>query len=78
MIETSIIILVKDNLQYTRECIESIEKYTNHRKTPFEVIVVDNGSNQETKDYLNSCREKFYEFSVITNEQNEGFPKGNN
>ena len=46
---TSIIILTHNQLKYTKTCIESIFKYTNH---PFELILVDNGSNEDTKKYL--------------------------
>ena len=47
--ETSIIILVHNQLKYTRKCIESILKYTG---CSFELIVIDNGSNDGTKRYL--------------------------
>lgn len=44
-----IIIPVWDQLGYTKQCIESIKQYTNF---PHKVIIIDNGSNLETKKYL--------------------------
>ena len=46
---TSIIILVHNQLKYTKKCIESIIKYTG---CSFELIVIDNGSTDGTKRYL--------------------------
>ena len=46
---TSIIILVHNQLKYTKKCIESIVKYTG---CSFELIVIDNGSTDGTKQYL--------------------------
>ena len=50
---TSIIILVHNQLKYTKKCIESIIKYTDHS---FELIVIDNGSTDGTKRYLEVMR----------------------
>src|SRR5450830_604727 len=46
--KVSIVILIKDALKYVQGCIESLNRYTNN----FELILVDNGSNTETKKYL--------------------------
>jgi GT2 family glycosyltransferase/Flp pilus assembly protein TadD/MoaA/NifB/PqqE/SkfB family radical SAM enzyme len=50
----SIIILVHNQLEYTRKCLDSIFNCTHE---PFELIVVDNGSTDGTKEYLNSLRQ---------------------
>lgn len=46
----SIVIAVYDSLNYTKDCIESLRKYAPNA----EIIVVNNGSQHETKDYLDS------------------------
>jgi GT2 family glycosyltransferase len=68
----SIIILTYNNLEITKQCIESILKNTN--KTHYEIIVVDNGSTDKTSEYLQS----FSSFQLILNKENYGFPKGCN
>lgn len=45
--KTSIIILTYNNLDKTRDCIESIRKYTD--KDSYEIIVVDNNSTDDTR-----------------------------
>ena len=46
---TSIVILTLNGLSYTKQCLESIFKFT---LLPFELIVVDNGSKDGTGNYL--------------------------
>lgn len=48
----SIVILAYNHLKYTRECVESILKYTSH--IDFELIAVNNGSTDGTKEYFDS------------------------
>ena len=60
----SIIIAVKDNKEYTRKCVESIENNTNIK---YEIIFIDNASGQETVGYLNSLPYKY-----IRNQENKG------
>lgn len=74
---TSTIILTKDNLQYTTGCLESIFEHTSQVKTPFEIIVVDNGSKDGTVAYLKSL-ETADQIKAIYNQENLGFPKGVN
>ena len=45
----SIIILCCNELAYTRQCLESVVRYT---RRPYELIVVDNGSTDGTAEYL--------------------------
>lgn len=70
--KTSIIILTYNNLDKTRDCIESIRKYTD--KDSYEIIVVDNNSTDDTKLFL----EDQDDIKVIFNESNVGFPMGCN
>lgn len=73
----SIIILTKDNLNYTKDCIESILENTSQVKSPFEIIVVDNGSKDGTMAYLKGL-ETGKQITAIYNQENLGFPKGVN
>ena len=70
--KTSIIILTYNNLDKTKDCIESIRKYTD--KDSYEIIVVDNNSTDDTKLFL----EEQDDIKVIFNESNVGFPMGCN
>lgn len=71
-INTSIIILTYNKLEYTKLCIESIRQFT----APFsyELIVVDNHSTDGTIEWLKEQED----ISTIYNEVNLGFPKGCN
>lgn len=69
---TSIIIPVYNCLEYLKKCLDSVYKYTNN----YEVIIVDNGSNAETKKYISELTE--FDLKVITNSENKGFGYGNN
>lgn len=75
---TSIIILAHNEVDYTRRCIESIYKNTN---LPFELILVDNGSTDETWPYMESIfKSKGVDriIKLIKNKENLGFAAGNN
>lgn len=66
----SIIILTYNKLDYTKNFIESLYKYTKD----FELIIVDNGSTDGTVEYLKTKPE----IKLILNKENQGFSKGNN
>lgn len=72
MHKTSIIILTYNNLEYTKLCLESIEKYTD--KNQYELIIIDNASTDGTKEYLKTKNN----IKVIYNTENRGFPIGCN
>ncbi len=86
----SIIVLTYNQLNYTKQCLNSILRQTT---IPYEIIVVDNASNDETDYYLlefkrevidqrknqnglpaNYCRN----VQIILNGDNKGFAAGNN
>jgi O-antigen biosynthesis protein len=69
--KTSIIILTYNQLEYTKKCIDSIRLHTNSN---YEIIVVDNASNDDTIHYLQEQKD----IKVIYNSQNLGYAKGNN
>ncbi len=64
---TSLVIPVHNQIEYTRRCLDSIFRWTD---IPFEVIIVDNASTDETTEYLPTVPAK-----VITNERNLGCAK---
>jgi GT2 family glycosyltransferase len=61
---TSLVIAVWNQLDYTKRCLESIERCT---AAPYELIVVDNGSSDGTREFLQTVKGR-----VITNEKNLG------
>lgn len=69
--KTSIIILTYNGLRYSKECVESIRRYT---EKDYEIIVVDNNSNDGTKKWLSMQKD----IKPIYNKENLGFPKGCN
>lgn len=70
--KVSIVILIKDALGYVKQCIKSLNTYTNN----FELILVDNGSGPKTKKFLENL--DWLDYTLITNEENKGFSYGNN
>ncbi|MDF2566854.1 MAG: hypothetical protein K0R90_310 [Oscillospiraceae bacterium] len=48
----TIVVLAYNNLKYTKECVESLYQYTSHIN--FELITIDNGSSDGTKEYFDS------------------------
>ncbi|MHB8066844.1 MAG: glycosyltransferase [Desulfobaccales bacterium] len=71
---SSIIIPVFNNLSLTRQCLESIRENTD---LPYEIILVDNGSSDGTKDYLKKMETAGW-VRVITNRTNLGFARASN
>ena len=61
---TSIIILTYNNLEYTKQCLESIRKYTD--RDTYELIIIDNNSVDDTKEWLL----KQDDIRVIINKEN--------
>lgn len=67
--EVSIVIPVLNKIEYTQRCIEAI--YRDNTSVNFEVIIIDNGSTDGTKKYLNSLNKE--NLIVISNTKNLGF-----
>ena len=68
---TSIVFVTYNNLQYTKECVASIQKYTG---TPYELIFVDNASKDGTHGYLRKLSKQMKNVKIILNPDNKGFP----
>ena len=74
---TSIVVLTYNQLEdCTKSCIESIYKYTDIKD--FELIVVDNDSQDGTPEYLKSIEPNYSNISIILNDTNKGYSAGNN
>jgi len=72
---TSIIIPVCNCLEYLKLCLGTIIKYTNN----YEIIIIDNNSNDETKKYISELTElNQFDLKVIINKENKGFGYGCN
>ncbi len=70
--KVSIIIPVFNHAGYTRQCLAALRANTSH--PDYEVIVVDNGSSDETRPMLAARRD----ITVIRNEENKGFTEACN
>lgn len=74
-----IVIAVWNLKDYTKNCVESIIRDTDY---PYRLILVDNGSLSETKEYLESLkldpRLKGHDYTLIRNEANLGATKALN
>lgn len=69
----SIIVLNKDGLHHLKRLFKNFSQKTNYSN--FEIIVVDNASEDNSVDYLKSLD---LNISVIENNENVSFAKGNN
>jgi len=73
----SLIVLCCNQLDYTRECLESVLQYT---RQPYELVLIDNGSTDGTPGYVEELRQRQgpQRVVVIRNETNRGFAAGCN
>lgn len=71
----SIVVLVWNNLKVTIPCLLSIMKFTKH---PFELIIIDNGSTEPVKEWVEKNLGRFKNVMYHRNEINQGFPQGCN
>jgi len=73
--KVSIIIPTCNNLELTKQCIESIFRTLPASRVEAEIIVVDNASTDGTKDYLEGLGQQIH---VVNNTSNLGFAKACN
>lgn len=68
---TSIIIVTRNQLPYTRQCLQSLREHTPQK---IELIIVDNGSTDGTVEFLRSLPGA----RIIANQSNRGYAAGCN
>ncbi len=74
--KASVVVVTYNNLSLNRLCLESV--YGRTEWPSFEVIVVDNASQDGTPEYLSEAAAKYPNLRVIANETNRGFGAANN
>lgn len=72
--EVSIIIPVYNCLDYTRQCLASLE--TTIGDVDYEVIIVDDGSTDGSREFFATLPKD--RFTILLNEENLGYGKNNN
>jgi GT2 family glycosyltransferase len=72
----SIAIVTHNNCHLTRLCVDSILANTTHPS--YEIIIVDNDSSDDTKEYLRQLESRHASVKVILNAENRGFAAANN
>ena len=68
-------IITYNRIEYTKQAINSIQKYT---KYPHVISVVDNNSQDGTKEYLRELKEKEVIKNLVLLEENHGVSKASN
>jgi GT2 family glycosyltransferase len=74
--KASIVVLTYNNLDLTRQCLDSI--YAKTDEPDFELILVDNASEDGTPGYLEEFAKAHSNVQVILNDSNAGFSRANN
>lgn len=76
-----IIIVVRDQLDYFRQCVESVQKQTKN----YHLYIWDNGSRQDTQDFIGSLLASYdpdthtdWAVTTMRSEHNTGFIEPNN
>ena len=70
----SIIVLTYNQLEYTKQCFESIRETTDD----YELLVVDNASTDGTRPYLEELQQEWKQLRVVLNSTNRGYAGGCN
>ena len=74
--KVSVIIVTYNNVQLTRGCIDSLLR--NCAYPNLQLIIVDNASQDSTRNYLRYLARSEPNVSIVLNEQNLGFAAANN
>ena len=75
-IKCDIILPVCDQFEFTRNCVESIIENTD---TPYRIIVINNGTNPNTKSYLEEVKNRIGDrMTIIKNDHNIGWVRALN
>ncbi|MGI9950905.1 methyltransferase domain-containing protein [Moorellaceae bacterium AZ2] len=68
----SIVVPVFNGPRVTEKCLEAITRYTS---VPYEIIVVDNGSDKATQEVINKVASSKQNIVVVRNSENQGYPR---
>ncbi len=71
----SLIILTYNRLDVTKDCLESIRRHT---PEPHEIIIIDNGSSDGSREWLRQRATEQSTIRLIENQENRGFSAGCN
>jgi GT2 family glycosyltransferase len=74
--QVSIVVVAFNNLLFTRMCLESV--LANTHSPTYELLVVDNGSTDDTPGYLRQLAAKHPHVHLFLNHFNVGFAAANN
>ena len=72
----TVIVITRNNLNLVRTCLRSIFAYTEYPN--YEVILVDNASNDGTVEYLNELQEEHLELKLLLQTENVSFARAVN
>ena len=73
--EYSLVMLTKNNWPITEKCLTTLQK---NSRRPYQIIFVDNASTDETRQQLAKFVSSNPNHKLILNDENTGFPVGNN
>ena len=77
MVKTAIITLTYNKLEEaTRPYLTSL--YENSQIEDFDLYIVDNASSDATKEYIKEFQKKYNNITLIENQENYGYSRGNN
>ncbi|WIG36678.1 glycosyltransferase family 2 protein [Bacillus toyonensis] len=72
----SFVIVNYNTKRITEDCVNSINNNKSLEKFKYEIIIVDNNSNDGSREYFKE--QAFINTTIIENDNNEGFGKANN
>ena len=75
-IDVTIVVVTYNSLVFSKMCLESV--LANSQGVRFEILVVDNGSDDGTAEYLRELSERDSRVRILLNQRNVGFPAANN
>ena len=73
MNKLSVIIPARNEALNLKECISEICKELNHHSINFEILIIDDGSTDSTKDLINKIKQSFASVKYIRNNGENGF-----
>ncbi|HEY4695930.1 MAG TPA: glycosyltransferase family 2 protein [Candidatus Hydromicrobium sp.] len=76
--DISIIIVNYNSLDFVKKCTSSIREHTDKNGITYEILVVDNDSNDGSVEYLKEQSRENDNFYLITNKKNLGFSRASN